>query len=693
MPAFALHFSRIVPAAAALLAIACTETTTPAVPTKLAFTVQPVNTTAGVLITPGVAVAIQDADGNTVTTATDNVTVAMATSSPSGTLAGTATVAAVNGVATFSNLTIKEPGTGYSLSATSANLASANSNPFDVLIGPPAQLVFTVQPVNTIANTTLPAFGVAVQDAAGNTITTAVNSITVSMGTNPANGNLFGTTTVSAVNGVATFSAVSIDNPGNGYTLIAHTVFAAGTNVNVTSNLFNMLIGPGAKLVFIQQPVTTTAGATFAPPVRVAVQDAGGNAVGTANNSVTLAIGTNAGSGTLSGTTTVPAHSGIASFSDLSIDNANLGYTLIASAAGLTSGVSAAFDIRNPLVFATVSAGYFHSCGLTTGGAGYCWGDNLDGKLGDGTSNQSIAPVAVIGGLTFASISAGRNHSCGVTTGGVGYCWGDNSSGRLGTSTPDHFVPAAVSGGLALASVSAGYAHSCGLTTDGVGYCWGDNSAGELGNGTQTPSGVPAAVSAGLTFASISTGRYFTCGLTTAGAAYCWGDNTDGELGDGTNTRSLVPVPVSGQLKFASVSAGGFHACGLTTDGLAYCWGLNGYAELGNGTLNTSSAPVAVIGGLTFATISAGNRHNCGVTTSGAAYCWGDNSEGKLGNGTTNTSDRPVAVAGGLTFASVSAGRFHSCGVTTTGAGYCWGNGVALGDGTGASSLVPVPVR
>jgi alpha-tubulin suppressor-like RCC1 family protein len=681
------RFSRFFPAAATLLAIACT-TTEPAVPTQLAFTVQPGPTSAGAAINPPVTVAVQDASGNTILNATNSITLAIGTGS--GSLLGTTTVAAVNGVATFTNLRINNAGTGYTLSAASPNLTGATSNPFAVVAGPANQLVFTVQPGPTTAGATItPAVAVEVQDVLGNTVTTATHTITLWLGPGSANASLLGTTSVGAVNGVATFSNLSINNAGTGYTLHA----TASNLPEATSSSFAVVAGPPVKLGFIVQPLTALPGATITPAVAVAVQDLAGNTITSATNSITVAIGTNAGSGTLSGTTTVAAVNGVATFSNLSIDNAGTGYTLTAAATNLTSGTSIAFSIRAALALAMVTAGYFHSCGLATGGVAHCWGLNGSGQVGAHVGPLSPVPIPVSGGLTFATLSAGRDHTCGVSPSGGAYCWGWNGVGQLGDGTTNQrTAPGAIAGGLTFASVIAGYSHTCGVTTGGAGYCWGSGLNGELGNATLAQSNLPVAVSGGLTFASISPGRDFSCGMTTAGVAYCWGVNGNGELGDGTQASRNVPVPVSGQLNFALVSAGGFHACGLTTGGLAYCWGWNSFGQLGDGTLIQRTGPVLVSGQLTFATLSVGNRHTCGVTTAGLAYCWGDNSSGHLGNGTTTNSSTPVPVAGGLTFTTVSAGRFHSCGVTTGGAGYCWGNNL-LGDGTTESSLVPVLVR
>lgn len=679
--------SLLLSAAAVLGAVACDGTTESGVATKLAFTVQPAATAVGAAIAPPVAVAVQDADGNTVTTATNAISVAIGNNGGGGALSGTITRSAVNGVATFSDLRISNLGTGYTLSVSSPTLAGATSTPFAVVVGQASKLVFITQPGPATAGVAMaPAVTVAVQDAAGNTVTNATSIISMTISANAGNEALAGATVLAAVNGVATFSNLSVINAGTGYTLSA----ASPTLAGAASTPFAVVAGPASRLVFTVQPLSAIPGAVIAPAVAVAIQDPFGNLVTIATNSITVAIGTNAVSGTLSGTTTVAAVNGVATFSNLSINNVGAGYTLTATAANLPPGTSAAFSIRNPLVFAAITAGYFHSCGVATGGVAYCWGSNGSGQLGGAVGTESNVPIPVAGGLTFAKLGAGRTHTCGVTTAGVAYCWGDNSLG-IG-ATPSSAVPLAVAGGLTLASVIAGYGHTCGVTTGGAGYCWGFNGSGELGNGTLTNGNVPVAVAGGLNFSSISPGRVFTCGLTTAGAAYCWGLNGDGELGDGTTTSRFSPVAVSGQLSFAMVSAGGFHACGLTSGGLAYCWGQNLYGQQGSSPASSSSTPRPVSGGLTFAMLSAGNRHTCGVTTAGVGYCWGDNSTGMLGNGTTNLSSAPVAVAGGLVFATISAGRFHSCGVTTVGAGYCWGGGGALGDGTTQSRLVPTRV-
>ncbi|MGQ0642048.1 MAG: RCC1 domain-containing protein [Gemmatimonadaceae bacterium] len=85
------------------------------------------------------------------------------------------------------------------------------------------------------------------------------------------------------------------------------------------------------------------------------------------------------------------------------------------------------------------------TCGRTSTGAAYCWGDNRWGQLGDGTTVDRLVPTLVVGGLDFAELDTGGVHTCGRTTAGVVYCWGSNTEGELGDGTFfDRHVPTKV---------------------------------------------------------------------------------------------------------------------------------------------------------------------------------------------------------------------------------------------------------
>jgi hypothetical protein len=315
---------------------------TPGPTTKLAFTVQPSNASAGSPIAPSIQVSGQDAQGNLTPAFSGSVTIAIGTNPGAGALSGTTPRSATGGTATFTDLSINKPGTGYTLTATATGLTGATSATFNITVGPLAQLVFSTQPSNAAAGATIaPAVQVTGQDAGGNTVTSFAGNVTVAFGNNPGSGTLQGNLTRAAVAGVATFNDLSIDKTGTGYTLNA----TSGGVPQVSSATFNITAANAAKLAFTVQPVNTAAGSAITPAVQVTALDQFDNvAVGFASN-VTVSIGTNANSGTLSGTLTNGAANGVVSFATLSIDSAGSGYTLKATAAGLTDATSSTFDI------------------------------------------------------------------------------------------------------------------------------------------------------------------------------------------------------------------------------------------------------------------------------------------------------------------------------------------------------------
>ncbi len=284
----------------------------------------------------------------------------------------------------------------------------------------PAKLAYLQQPSTGTSATPMGPFVVAVEDIAGHTVSTDSSTVTLTLSHDTfANGAT--SMSAAAVNGVATFSNLVINVPGS------YVLRATDTNPNLDPGYapFTITSGTATKLAFVQQPTSTTAGATITPAVTVAVEDAGGNTVTSDTSIVTLTLS----SGTFAGgssTVSVAAVNGVATFSNLVINSAGT-YTLAAGDGSLTGATSNSFTITNPSSFldnfnsgATTFTSNFKV--YNNGGANntsLAWGstfgvkDQAGGSAGGGvetTSSVTIDSTAVYTAATV-NLSDGLVHT------------------------------------------------------------------------------------------------------------------------------------------------------------------------------------------------------------------------------------------------------------------------------------------
>ncbi len=200
-----------------------------------------------------------------------------------------------------------------------------------------------------------------------------------------------------------------------------------------------------------------------------------------------------------------------------------------------------------------LAAGNNHVCARMGDASLWCWGRNNNGQLGLGTSGSGTdvsMPTQVPGLTGVDQVVAAGFRTC-VRIGGAVKCWGQNLFGQVGDGTTvQKNAPTDVLGLTRAAHLSIAQNHGCALLQDGRAACWGFNNFGQLGDGTLVSSPtpvivrVPGGMDEWMGLRGISAGGAHTCAADSAHAVHCWGMNNYGQLGDGSTVTSTVPVPV-----------------------------------------------------------------------------------------------------------------------------------------------------
>ena len=257
---------------------------------------------------------------------------------------------ATGGTSVSADTTIAAGGSGTYTMLTGPSLAEDNSGQIDtgtLVLNVPSGFQFNTNVSVTVKVTGSAAAANNINGVANNgtipaTVTTNTISITISSKSSDFagihNSNTLTWQNVQVVPKTGTAITGNITNSGS-----AH--FPGSMNATNWGTLAEVG-GATVKLTFGTQPTNTAHGLIIAPAVTVRVQDQFGNLT-SSNASVTVAIGTNPGGGTLSGTTTLSATNGTATFTNLSIDIASRGYTLVGRSTGFAGITSSLFDITS----------------------------------------------------------------------------------------------------------------------------------------------------------------------------------------------------------------------------------------------------------------------------------------------------------------------------------------------------------
>ena len=549
-------------------------------PARLAFSVQPSAVVAGVTISPAVQVTLLDAGGNLATSATNVITIAVATGPAGASLPGTLSKAAAGGVAAFDDLTATVAGT-YSLGATASGLSSATSVSFAVQAGTAS----TIAKVS--GDEQLRMYGAAasppvvqVGDRFGNAVRSTGQAVRFQVlvgsgkiANSPYDGSAIDTVTVLS------------DTAGRA----SPPYWQLGTEIE-TQTLGASLFGTAVPLVFS----ATTEGVD-----RIF--------------------------GFLSGPT-----GGYPPSSD------PVGLCVRSeSQALICGGVSAPPVSLSDLAIANVSA-----CGI--GGDGALWCYMMFGYF-NGSIISYRNEWRMLGAGPYRSVAATASHSdvsyvssgqfCALTVSGRPECFSVQ-----GQNFPQP-VPTAPRGQASLVTLDVGAGFGCGLGADSLAYCWGGNGVGQLGDSTIVSRDSVAATRGNIRFGALWTGIAYACGRSATGAVFCWGSNDAGDWLHGVpNTlfdaallgRQTWPWPDTRQMGFAGVAASHFRdesypagtaTCALSSAGSASCWGMV-WAIDRLGFVPTLSVYV-VPWPAAFSHVIAGPGLQCGLDVTKHVVCWG----------------------------------------------------------------------
>jgi alpha-tubulin suppressor-like RCC1 family protein len=280
---------------------------------------------------------------------------------------------------------------------------------------------------------------------------------------------------------------------------------------------------------------------------------------------------------------------------------------------------------------------------------GTVWGTGMPIMYSSSSFPDFSKPVQFAGLQNITAISSGLGHYMALKSDGTVWAWGMNNYGQVGNGKSDPMVPVSiptmVQGISDVKAISAGGVNSLVLKNDGTVWEWGATNASDLMNAPTDLELTPKQITELSSITEISNGLAHSTALDADGNVWDWGNNEIGQLGDGTTNYESRPVKLTTVSNIKSISAGAYNTIFLKDDNsVLICGGVSGFNEGDPKDAVKNPTPQIVAGLDAIKSISSGEGQNMVLTQDGKIKTWGFNASGQLGNGTKIDSLTPVDV-------------------------------------------------
>ena len=284
---------------------------------------------------------------------------------------------------------------------------------------------------------------------------------------------------------------------------------------------------------------------------------------------------------------------------------------------------------------------------ITEDGALYVWGKNSYGQLGVGDEVNKNTPIKVtaINGKVMELIIGYSFSVYAILEDGSLYAWGNNQSGILGVGDEANTnTPTKVNLPSKIKELIITGSSAYALMEDSSLYSWGDNYSGQLGVGDEANTNTPTKVNLPGKIKELITTGLSSYAILEDGSLYSWGDNSDGQLGVGDEENRNTPTKVNLPGKIKELITTGSSVYALMEDSSLYAWGNNESGKLGVGDEVNRNTPTKVNLPGKIKKLITSSSASYAILEDGSLYAWGYNYYGELGIGSNEDKNTPTKV-------------------------------------------------